>query len=132
MQSISKLLCGVNNHHWRNGPGQPCVRCGAIDELWEADTRKPRKHKWQTHETHAHISHCVNCGCRRHKLGAETEYVTDNGVRYFSPPCDVPTRYECDHCEHSFESPADCDGDACNQCDEGFVFALEQEEYGHE
>lgn len=27
--------CRIGVHDWRNGPGSPCVLCGAPDDFWE-------------------------------------------------------------------------------------------------
>lgn len=33
VKTFSDLMCWMNNHDWRNGPGQPCVNCGETDVI---------------------------------------------------------------------------------------------------
>lgn len=33
MLILSKLLCKIGLHSWRDGPGEPCTECGKEDDL---------------------------------------------------------------------------------------------------
>lgn len=32
---VDKLLCRLGVHNWRDGPGAPCISCGAEDDFWK-------------------------------------------------------------------------------------------------
>ncbi len=31
---LSRVLCRIGIHDWRNGPGENCVECGHPDDFW--------------------------------------------------------------------------------------------------
>ena len=34
---LSKTLCLMGIHDWRNGPGTPCTLCGQPDTFWDKE-----------------------------------------------------------------------------------------------
>lgn len=50
MNRLSKFLCWIGSHSWRDGPGYPCTECGKPDTLWHFESEDG---KW--------IDECVNC-----------------------------------------------------------------------
>lgn len=32
---MSKILCFLGAHDWRNGPGYSCIECGKEDDIWK-------------------------------------------------------------------------------------------------
>lgn len=41
MLTLSKLLCKIGLHSWRDGPGEPCTECGKEDDLYNTPPPTP-------------------------------------------------------------------------------------------